>query len=318
VSATLEFIEQNVEVIRAGLRRRQGVLRDYVRGVARHYYPGFYLGGSPGTAKTHTVRAVLDDEIKEIYTYHRGHLTPMGLFELLKEHPDEVIVLDDLAAIFSNPLAIQILLAALERPTSRDFSRRIEYRRQGSSDSFGFRGGVICISNLELHGSELLDAFKSRVQVQNYAPSNEELAVLMLDVASRGWPVGATVPSITPAEAREVVRYVIAEMVRLSCRFDLRLLVVKGFPIFEQWKDRETESDWRELVSASIEEHVLATTAAGSAPVSRDARKGEERAVLQGILQTYANREDRLRVWREQTGKSERAYYRRLAELDVR
>ena len=97
-STTLDHIEQNRTTLLAELYKRQAVVRDYVRGVARQYATGLYLFGRPGTAKTHTVRAVLEGEIREPYAYQRGHLTPMGLFELIAEHPDEVIVLDDLAS----------------------------------------------------------------------------------------------------------------------------------------------------------------------------------------------------------------------------
>ena len=47
-------------------------------------------------------------------------------------------------------------------------------------------------------------------------------------------------------------------MLRLACSFDLRLLVDKGLPRLQQWKDREVESDWRDLITASIEEHFVA------------------------------------------------------------
>jgi hypothetical protein len=114
---------------------------------------------------------VLEGEIQEPYTYQRGHLTPMGLFELIAEHPDEVIVLDDLAAVLKNDIALQILLSALEHPTSRDRSRVVKYRRQGREVRAVFRGGIVCISNKELHNEELLGAFKSRVHTLNYDPA---------------------------------------------------------------------------------------------------------------------------------------------------
>src|SRR6185436_16593653 len=93
------------------LNLRQGLVRDYVRGVAHQYDTGAYLFGRPGTAKTHTVRAVLEQEIREPYTYQRGHLTPIGLFELIAEHPEDVIVLDDLATVLDSDVAMQILLS---------------------------------------------------------------------------------------------------------------------------------------------------------------------------------------------------------------
>jgi hypothetical protein len=122
-AVSLQHIIDNRSAYLGELRRRQAIVRDYTRGVARGYATGLYLFGRPGTAKTHTVRAVLEEEIKEIYTYQRGHLTPIGLFELIAENRDEVIVLDDLGALLKSDVAVQILLSALEHPTSRDCSR---------------------------------------------------------------------------------------------------------------------------------------------------------------------------------------------------
>ena len=112
----------------------------------------------------------------------------MGLFELIAAHADEVIVLDDLGAVLKSDVALQILLSALEHPTSRDRSRVVKYRRQGREDRAVFRGGIVCISNKELHDDELLGAFKSRVHTLNYDPTDAQLGALMLDIADRGWP----------------------------------------------------------------------------------------------------------------------------------
>ena len=65
-------------------------------------------------------------------------------------------------------------------------------------------------------------------------------------------------PEINPETARTIADYLIGEMLRLACPFDLRLLVNKAFPDYQQWKDGEVESDWRDLITASIEEHLVA------------------------------------------------------------
>ena len=117
-SLTLQHIIENRDALVGDLDRRQAIVRDYVRGVARHYATGLYLFGRPGTAKTHTVRKVLSEDVREIFSYERGHLTPMGLFDLIADHPDEVIVLDDLGAVLKSDVALQILLSALEHPSS--------------------------------------------------------------------------------------------------------------------------------------------------------------------------------------------------------
>jgi hypothetical protein len=49
--------------------------------------------------------------------------------------------------------------------------------------------------------------------------------------------------------------------------------------------------------------------------VSREERKSEEHLILQRILQDHPSRDDQVRAWIDETGKSERAFYRRLAEM---
>lgn len=313
---TLEYIVEHQHALRQDLRRRQGVLRDYVRGVARQYATGLYLFGRPGTAKTHTVRDVLEREVREVYAYRRGHLTPMGLFELIADHPDEVVVLDDLASIFRSEVALQLLLSALEPPKGRDRGRVVAYKRQRHEERVAFRGGIICISNRVLHGEELLGAFKSRVNVLNYNPSDAHLGALMLGLAELGWP--AERPAVPADECREVARFVISELLRRGCRFDLRLFLDKALPNYQQVKDGEAESDWRDLVAVSIEEHLAEVRHDAEPPESRAARKEAERRVLLEIVRDYATREERVEEWTRRTGKSERAFYRRLAEVNGR
>ena len=120
MNLTLQHVVDNRSALVAELNRRQGIVRDYVRAVARQYATGLYLFGRPGTAKTHTVRALLEREIREPYTYQRGTLTPMGTIRLNAEHPDDVIVLDDLTAVLDSDVALQLLLSALEHPAPGD------------------------------------------------------------------------------------------------------------------------------------------------------------------------------------------------------
>ena len=101
-----------------------------VRGVALQYGTGLYLFGRPGTAKTHIIRQLLEQDIREPYVYKRGHITPLGLFELIAQHPDDVIVLDDLAAMFKSDIACQILLSALDQPSGSDRDRVVIYQRR--------------------------------------------------------------------------------------------------------------------------------------------------------------------------------------------
>jgi hypothetical protein len=67
-------------------------------------------------------------------------------------------------------------------------------------------------------------------------------------------------------------------------------------------------------VTASLEEHLVAVRHAGERP-SRADRKEEEHALIRQIEKDHPPGEARVRAWSERTGKSARAYYRRLAEM---
>jgi hypothetical protein len=186
----------------------------------------------------------------------------------------------------------------------------VKYRSRGGTKKVAFSGGVICITNRELHDGDLLDAFKSRVNTVNYDPTDAQLGALMLGAASVG------VKGIAPDAAVTVARHLMAEMIRLGCRFDLRLFFNKALATYQQWKDDATESDWRDLVTATIEEHLVAVRhAEDMTPESRAARKAAEHELLRELQKTHPNRQERVREWMERTGKTERAYYRRLAEM---
>ncbi len=173
------------------------VVRDRVRGVALGHHTGFYLFGRPGTGKTYNIRRTLEqDGVK--YYYHHGHLTPMGLFELLEEHPDCIIVLDDVAEILNQRIAVQILLAALGSQPGETGVRIVKYHRQRLDATVRFTGGIILISNLELRAAPLLNALKSRIHYLKYNPGDVQISALMRDIASHGWPAGSD--KITPTE----------------------------------------------------------------------------------------------------------------------
>ena len=72
----------------------QKIIKDRVRGIIHRQSNGMYLYGRPGTSKSHTIHTTLDTNAVG-YTSSSGHLTPIGLFDLLDENQDRIIVLDD-------------------------------------------------------------------------------------------------------------------------------------------------------------------------------------------------------------------------------
>jgi hypothetical protein len=305
---------------RQDLERRLMALRSLVQGVAGGYYTGLYLYGRPGTGKSHSVLNTLRAKTA-LAKSHAGHITALGLFDLIDEYREGgVIVLDDVAEIFRSKVALQILLAALgKRPESEGDGgagrreRVVTYTRRGSKQQINYSGGLIAISNLELHHNDLLDAIRSRVDAVCYDPSDQETAALMLDIASKGYAWGKL--SLSSRECHEVTLFLIQESLRMECRLDLRVLIDKSFPKYLQWREGDSESHWRDLVRISLEEE-LRKTLEPSQAVSGvlERRLVSEREVARETRARYADRERQLVEWRSRTGRSDRAYYRRLAE----
>ena len=291
------------------LQRRLAVVRDRVLAVARRYANGFYLFGRAGTSKTFTVRKTLD-KFGKPYCYHSGHLTPMGLFELLEREHDRTIVLDDVSEILGNKIALQILLAALGNQPTDTGVRIVKYRRQGRDETVRFTGGIILISNLEIHSAPLLDALKSRVHYLKYDPSDEQIEALMRDVASKGWSQGRR--KIAPDDCLEVCEFLIAESKRLGARFDMRLLVDKAFPDFVLHRNGYAQVHWKDLVITTLEAQVVELK---NTPPSRKATKDEEHRLIQEIVAKFSDPKERIAAWEERTGKSYRAFRRRCGEL---
>lgn len=298
----------------AELDRRLGIVRDRVRGVAEHGQPGFYLYGRAGTAKTYTVRTTLD-EIGCDYEYQLGHLTPIGLFDLLEANSTKIIVLDDVATIFGQPAALNILLAALgKQPDGR---RIVKYKRQGRTVSVEFTGGIIAISNLELHGNAVMDALKSRLQPLNYNPTDDQIGALMHSIASKGYTLPDDRGRLSPREAGLVTEFLLGQTKRLGLDPDVRMQVDKAFRDYCQWKTGETETSWKDLIVSSLEDRLTElkySEAALPVPSKREEKAGELK-LLEKIMKECSTPQEQLDAFVAATGKSLRTCQRRMRQL---
>ena len=291
------------------------VARDRIRLVARCETPGFYWHGRPGTGKTHLVLATLD-EMGVKYHYHKGHITAQGLLELIAEHPDEVIILDDVSVIFADKKAVQYLLAVLGRVQGQAWET--SYVRQGQRVHVKFTGGIICISNLGIENKGMLAALRSRVHTLGHSPSDLMLIALARHrICTKGWP--APEVKVTADEVNEVINWVWDESQRLNVAVDLRVLFDKGLPDYLAWREKKTEAHWKDLVTTTLEEEVnsLAFTPPGgvSKVGVRQATKEEEWEIVRAILKEYESRRDRIWAWKQRVRKSEKAFDRRWAEI---
>lgn len=233
----------------AQLEEQRRLIKDRVRGVRIGANPGMFLCGPPGTGKSFTVLEACRETEQSPFLYYRGHITSIGLFELIAQHSDATIVLDDVHAILDEPKALQILLAAYGAPDADDGARTIRYKRCDHECTIHFRGGLIAISNLELRSGkerqwQLLNAIASRIHVLKFMPSNDQMTAMMFDLASRGWKDSIGKRSLHSETCMEIAKFLVEECRQASRQLDLRLLVDKAFPDYWLWSIGETDNHW--------------------------------------------------------------------------
>jgi hypothetical protein len=133
-----------------------------------------------------------------------------------------------------------------------------------------------------------------------------EVAALMRSVALQGFTFGQDF--VTPKECMEVAEYVIDRMRSLDRPLDMRVYV-NGVKDYLQCKTGHSDTDWKDL----IETRLRRTT------VLRERRAdvmSREASIALELSRMDVSPDERMRLWKEKTGKSERAYWRRLKDLE--
>jgi hypothetical protein len=291
------------------LMKKVKIVKDRVRGVVHGHSNGVYLYGRPGTSKTYMVRSTLD-ALAANYTPHSGHLTPIGLFDLLDENRDRIVVLDDVSAIFGQPIALQLLLAAVGTPHDAPYVRYVRYKTARETRRVPFTGGIIAISNLPLdgHHHEVLAALKDRAFVIHYEPTDAQIIALIHKIAADG------VDGVPPDTAQRVASFLVGECKSRNIRPSVRLFKDKALKDYKLHEAGLCETDWRDLVVSTLEEQ-LVELRHPTTDLSRDEQVETERRIACEIHVNFATKPDRIDQWQARTGKSQAAFYRRVKEL---
>ncbi|QDV36980.1 hypothetical protein [Tautonia plasticadhaerens] len=280
------------------------LIRDRTRSVADRYQAGAYLVGRPGSSKTFTVHETLE-RLDTPWTYRNSRMSPMGLYCLLEEHPEHVVVLDDIHTLFGQDAALQILMAALGgRPGQ---GRTVTYTTRDERKSFEFSGGVIAISNLPLGRDPLADAVASRVARLEHEPSDEMIAAFMRSQALKGFE------DVSPGECLEVAEFVIAETRACDHRLDLRAMN-KAWQDYRLDLHGKANRTWQDLVRSSLKRLVGEDRPRHE---GRAARLARERKVAQELFERFPDdKAQRDAEWNRLVGSSPDSLYRRKRDLD--
>jgi hypothetical protein len=251
--------------------RKLQIVRDRVNSVVHLYHTACYLVGRPGTSKTYTVKKELE-RLDVPWAYRNARMTPMGMFDFIAEHPEHILVLDDIGTLFKNEQALQILLAALDGDPGEP--RLVSYKSKDEDLRVWFSGGIIAISNVALRHDPLARALGSRVTSLEHEPTDDEIAAFMRFLALKGYKgLGAD-------DCLEVAEFVIDETRECDQRLDLRHLT-KAWDDYRQYKDGRAQTPWEELVRTSLHKLLL------EQPVSKQEEIEIQRELVRELIAKY-------------------------------
>ena len=190
--------EESDEEVIERIRERFDMLRDMTKAVKKGDVRAMIVSGPPGVGKSHGVEEVLEryDTLHALgaskkYDVVKGAMSPIGLYCKLYNYKekDDVLVFDDCDAIFEEPLALNILKAALDSKKKRTIhwnTDSFKLRNEGVPDSFEFKGSAIFITNLDFHDVKSkkirshLEALESRCHYMDLTITTEREKMLRI------------------------------------------------------------------------------------------------------------------------------------------
>ena len=189
--------ESDAETIER-IRERFDMLKDMTKAVKKGDVRAMIVSGPPGVGKSHGVEEVLDryNTVAALgggrkYEVVKGAMSPIGLYVKLYNYKekDQVLVFDDCDAIFEEPLALNILKAALDSKKRRTIhwnTDSFKLRNEGVPDSFEFKGSAIFITNLDFQDVKSkkikshLEALESRCHYMDLTITTEREKMLRI------------------------------------------------------------------------------------------------------------------------------------------
>ena len=187
-------VERKSIVKRYNIATRFSFMEQLVDMVIGGVSPSCIVTGPGGIGKTYTVVKSLekcgykDGEYQVI----KGFTTPLGLYRLLHDNRRAIILFDDCDSAFKDATALNLLKGALDTTDRRMISWNSSKLADDLEPVFEFKGRIIFVSNIPLHGfdqtlisrSMIIDLQMSRDEILDRIESIAE-AVIPLEPQMR-------------------------------------------------------------------------------------------------------------------------------------
>ena len=168
--ATLGLVNKTQELVQPEskftINQRFAFVGDMVKMLADGDQASVIVTGPGGLGKTYNVIKSLKDSgmkdislaeefeigtrinLKKSFRIIKGYSSPKGLYRLLYENKDGVLVMDDCDSVLKDAVSVSILKAALDSYDKRIISWNADIRDEDLPRCFEFTGRVIFISNM--------------------------------------------------------------------------------------------------------------------------------------------------------------------------
>lgn len=148
------------------INERFGFVSDMVTMLSQGNQASVIVSGPGGLGKSYTVLDALRksglqdvtllDEVEvgsaintaNTFRVIKGYSTPKGLYRVLYENRNSVIVFDDCDSVLKDPVSLNLLKGALDSYSRRIISWRADFKDEDLPNVFEFKGRVVFISNL--------------------------------------------------------------------------------------------------------------------------------------------------------------------------
>lgn len=285
--------------------RQQQLIRDRVAGVVHGYSNALYISGRTGTGKTYTII----DELKrhnKAWLAQNARMTAMGLFDCLKEHPSQILLLDDVPCLLKDKAALQILLAALDGDP--ELPRWVTYRSLDKDLRFEFSGRLILTGNVPIGHDPLARAVQGRAYILAHNVDDDVMAAYVRQLARSQYK------DVSADDCGMVADFVIEETRACDVRLDLRHYF-KGIEDFRQFRDGHAVHEWQTLVKSNLQKSVRELLVV---PTKREEIE-HELDLLDGIREEFPGDKKRcLTEFMARTGRKKTIAYERFSQLELR
>lgn len=176
-------IQETPAAPRFSINKRFSFLEQAVSMVAHGIQNSVIICGSGGLGKSYTVMNTLtklgmQDNVKVV----KGFSTAKGLYRLLFENNDSILVLDDCDSVWKDHNSLNLLKSALDSYETRVISWNSERMDDDLPSSFIYTGKIIFITNLS--ETQLDQAVRTRCLFIDVSMTREEIIERMTLIAS--------------------------------------------------------------------------------------------------------------------------------------